>query len=269
MSRERARAGQAAGGLPGRKSPDKPVAGAAQACISSRSFAPVAQLDRASDYGSEGWEFDSLRVQTFPQLLNRIHMQHLSKCVCALFFAASAAVLTGCGPKEPDYQKVLQENERLRAELAKGGKETAPSGKKAGAIVAVPDLDVDINTLWTQRFDDNEFRSRQRLSGKTIRVTGAVDSVSDGSLSLLGNSKRFGSVRMTVNFTPVYAARSRKGLASLERGLPVTVQGSFIYERTCLSDAVIVDRKSGRELSSDEIAESARERAVEAGEAEP
>ena len=24
--------------------------------------APVAQLDRASDYGSEGWEFDSLRV---------------------------------------------------------------------------------------------------------------------------------------------------------------------------------------------------------------
>ena len=24
---------------------------------------PVAQLDRASDYGSEGWEFDSLRAR--------------------------------------------------------------------------------------------------------------------------------------------------------------------------------------------------------------
>jgi hypothetical protein len=28
--------------------------------------APLAQLDRASDYGSEGWEFDSLRVRHFP-----------------------------------------------------------------------------------------------------------------------------------------------------------------------------------------------------------
>ena len=28
----------------------------------SASYAPVAQLDRASDFGSEGWGFDSLRV---------------------------------------------------------------------------------------------------------------------------------------------------------------------------------------------------------------
>src|SRR5690348_17526706 len=27
-------------------------------------IAPVAQLDRASDYGSEGWEFESLRART-------------------------------------------------------------------------------------------------------------------------------------------------------------------------------------------------------------
>jgi len=26
-------------------------------------WAPVAQLDRASDYGSEGWEFESLRAR--------------------------------------------------------------------------------------------------------------------------------------------------------------------------------------------------------------
>src|SRR5690606_38160143 len=29
--------------------------------------APVAQLDRASDYGSEGWEFESLRARHFPR----------------------------------------------------------------------------------------------------------------------------------------------------------------------------------------------------------
>jgi hypothetical protein len=31
----------------------------------SEQHAPLAQLDRASDYGSEGWEFDSLRVRQF------------------------------------------------------------------------------------------------------------------------------------------------------------------------------------------------------------
>src|SRR5688500_5333617 len=31
--------------------------------VRSSQFAPVAQLDRASDYGSEGWEFESLRAR--------------------------------------------------------------------------------------------------------------------------------------------------------------------------------------------------------------
>ena len=31
--------------------------------ISEYYFVPVAQLDRASDYESEGWEFDSLRAR--------------------------------------------------------------------------------------------------------------------------------------------------------------------------------------------------------------
>jgi hypothetical protein len=31
------------------------------------SWAPVAQLDRASDYGSEGWGFESLRARLKPK----------------------------------------------------------------------------------------------------------------------------------------------------------------------------------------------------------
>ena len=35
--------------------------------IKKVSFVPVAQLDRASDYESEGWEFESLRARHVPQ----------------------------------------------------------------------------------------------------------------------------------------------------------------------------------------------------------
>ena len=39
-------------------------------CI-QQSVAPLAQLDRAPDYGSEGWEFESLRVHYF----NNLHQE--------------------------------------------------------------------------------------------------------------------------------------------------------------------------------------------------
>ena len=35
--------------------------------LSQHGNALVAQLDRASDYGSEGWEFESLRAHVFPR----------------------------------------------------------------------------------------------------------------------------------------------------------------------------------------------------------
>ena len=38
--------------------------------MSPRKQVPVAQLDRASDYESEGWEFESLRARHFPQALS-------------------------------------------------------------------------------------------------------------------------------------------------------------------------------------------------------
>jgi hypothetical protein len=190
-------------------------------------------------------------------------MQTLKKHAFGLAVVAWFTLLSGCGRKENEYQKLLHENEQLKAEVEKG-KQASPDSKAGKGDTATPaDLDADINALWTQRFDDNEFRSRQRLADKTIRLTGTVDSVTESSISMIGDSKRFGSVRMTVNFNPSYASKSRAGLASLERGLEVTVQGKFVYERTSLIEATFVDRKSGKMLSSADIATLARERRID------
>src|SRR6185437_9403809 len=48
------------------------LAGGASAVASENQRAPVAQLDRASDYGSEGWEFESLRARHDASLFQRI-----------------------------------------------------------------------------------------------------------------------------------------------------------------------------------------------------
>jgi hypothetical protein len=162
---------------------------------------------------------------------------------------------TSCGRSEAEYQKILAENQRLKAELATltpPASQTVAAGE-APSPAPEPDLDVTIDELWAQRFDDNEFRSRQRLAGKTIRVAGLVDSVSDDSILLLGTTERFGNVRMKVNLNSTYLGRTRAGIASLEGGLPVTVQGTFLYDRTWLTDAVVVDRNTGQTLSSSEI----------------
>ncbi len=190
-------------------------------------------------------------------------MQPIKRHAISLVVIASFALLPGCGRRESDFQKLLHENEQLKAELEKL-RQSNPGAKAGKGETAAPaDLDVEINALWTQRFDDNEFRSRQRLADKALRVTGAVDSVTESSISLIGDSKRFGSVRMTVNFNPAYASKSRAGLTSLERGLEVTVQGKFVYERTSLTDAVFVDRKTGKVLSSAEISALARDRRID------
>ena len=46
--------------------------------------APVAQLDRASDYGSEGWGFDSLQARHF----NKIRAVRIFFSACFLFVKA-------------------------------------------------------------------------------------------------------------------------------------------------------------------------------------
>jgi hypothetical protein len=166
-----------------------------------------------------------------------------------LALGAAGLALTSCGRSEADYQKLLEENEELKAEIAKL---TAANATKGGADGTVPaqgaDVDVNIDELWAERFDDNEFRSRQRLADKVIRVTGKVDSLSENSLTLLGTATRFGNIRMRVNLKKDYAAHVGTELASLEVGSVVTVQGTFQFDRIWLTDAVFVDERSGEVL---------------------
>lgn len=174
-------------------------------------------------------------------------------------FTALAVALSigfcGCRRTEAEYQKLVQENAYLKSEIERlnrrGVEEKAE--EKGGASVGEPDLAATIVDLWSQRFDDNEFRSRQRLSGKTIRLTGAVDAVAADQVGLAGVSKRFGNVHVGVNLASGYALRIRDGLAALERGTTVTVQGKFNYERMILTESTFVDQVSGRTLYSDDL----------------
>ncbi len=173
----------------------------------------------------------------------------------ALLAILLITTLPACRRTEAEYQKLVDENAYLRAEIERlnrrGAEEKAE--EKDGAAPGTPDLVATIVDLWSQRFDDNEFRSRQRLSGKLIRVTGAVDAVAADSIGVAGVSKRFGNVRITVHLADNYALRIRDGLAALERGSAVTVQGKFNYERMILTDSVFVDQVGGRTLYSDDL----------------
>lgn len=163
---------------------------------------------------------------------------------------------SGCRRTEAEYQKLVSENAHLRGEierLKRRGVEDKAE-EKDGPLVGKPDLAATIVDLWSQRFDEiNEYRARQRLSGKLIRLTGGVDGVDAESISLAGESKRFGNVRISVHLAPGYSVRIRDGLAALERGTVVTVQGRFNYERMILTDAMFVEQVSGRTLFSDDL----------------
>jgi hypothetical protein len=164
------------------------------------------------------------------------------------------AALSGCGRSEAEYQKLLVENQQLKAELEKSSRLGGGKGAgEAGARADAPDLDLAINELLAQRFDDTEFRARNRLADKIIRVTGSVESVLATSVILYGTSKRFGTARLTINLNGPYAGRVKAGLVSLEKGAAVTVQGRFVYDRMWLNDAVFVDKATGRTLFSDEL----------------
>jgi hypothetical protein len=180
---------------------------------------------------------------------------HLPPTARALLAVALLVGASGCRRTEAEYQKLVEENTYLRNEVERlkrrGAEEKVE--EKEGQLVGAPDLAATIVDLWSQRFDDNEFRARQRLSGKVIRLTGAVDAVSADAIGIAGESKRFGGVRMGVNLSAGYALRVAQGLAALERGALVTVQGKFNYERMILVDATFVDQVSGRTLYSDDL----------------
>jgi hypothetical protein len=168
----------------------------------------------------------------------------------AVFFAAT--LLSACGRSEKEYQKLVEENARLKAQLER----LAGSGNKELATPSdAPELNLSMAELWDKRFEDiNDFRARKLLSNKTIRIAGQVESVTDDSVSIYGSSKRFGTIRMTINLMPGYAVRVRGGLALLEKGATVFVQGRFAYERMGVDDAVFVNPETGKTLYSDNLA---------------
>jgi hypothetical protein len=172
-----------------------------------------------------------------------------------LLAVALLALGGGCRRTEAEYQKLVEENAYLRSEverLKRRGVEEKTE-EKEGQLLGTPDLAATLVDLWSQRFDDNEFRAKQRLSNKVIRLTGAVDGIDADSIVLAGVSKRFGGVRMTVHLSSGYALRIAQGLAALERGAAVTVQGRFNYERMILNEAIFVEQSTGRTLYSDDL----------------
>ena len=170
--------------------------------------------------------------------------------VLAIFFVAT--LLSACGRSEKEYQKLVEENARLKAHLEK----LTGSGDKDPATPSdAPELNLSMAELWDKRFEEiNDFRAQKLLANKTIRMRGQVESVTDDSISIYGSSKRFGTIRMTVKLVPGYALRVRNGLALLEKAATVTVQGKFEYERMGINDAVFVDPETGKALYSDKLA---------------
>ena len=172
---------------------------------------------------------------------------------CRVFVALSAgSIVTGCDRNAAELASVKADNERLRAELAnlrrKGGgeKDSEPASGK-------PEQILDVSELWSQRFEEGGFRARQKLSDKALRVTGILDGISQDSLSIYGVGVARNS--LTVSLDKNYAARIQTGLAALEKGVTITVQGKFLFDRYELKDAVVVDKVSGTPLTTKDLQE--------------
>ena len=175
-------------------------------------------------------------------------MRNASTAV-AMFFVAT--LLSACGRSEKEYQKLVEENARLKAQLERLA---VPSDKDPATPSDAPDLNLAMAELWDKRFEDiNDFRARKLLSNKTMRISGKVESVTDESISIYGSSKRFGTLRMAVKLMPGYAGKVRNGLALLEKGATVFVQGKFVYERMGIDDAVFVNPETGKTLYSENL----------------
>ncbi len=188
----------------------------------------------------------------------RSHLQReLSHRLLAVLLAGA---LSSCGKSEAEYQRLLEENERLKMDIEQMKlklSDKAP-GKQTDVRSDQPDLDLNIVDLWSQRFEDTPYRSKQKLSDKVIRLTAIIENVSDTAITLTGASKRFQNIHMTANLESTYATKVQEGLTAIERGMTVTLQGRFLYERMGLSAAEFVDKATGRTLNSEDLAALAR-----------
>lgn len=172
----------------------------------------------------------------------------ITRAVVALSLASA---VTGCDRNAAELVSLKADNERLRAEIA-NLRRKASGAKDPESAAGKPDQILSVSDLWTQRFEDHEFRARQRLSDKTLRITGILDGISGGNVLLYGVGKSR-NVQVSVNLEKGYAARIEDGLDALEKGVTITVQGKLLYDRMELNDATIVDKATGAVLNTEQL----------------
>lgn len=168
-----------------------------------------------------------------------------------LVILSIAATLPACDRNAAALASLKADNERLRAEIA-NLRRKGSGGADADSTSGKPDHILGINELWSQRFEDNEFRSRQRLTDKVVRVTGILDNLSAEGLSIYGVGKSR-NAQLSVILEKNFAAKIPDGLAALEKGITITVQGKFKYDRMELHEAAIVDKATGMPMSSEQL----------------
>lgn len=166
------------------------------------------------------------------------------------FLCIFCALFSSCRPDADQIRALQDENARLKKAL-----EEARGQVKTGlpSAPAQADLNLTLKELWSQRFEDNQFRAKQRLDQKQLRVTGLLESVSDHSVTLFATGTPFGSVSLLAQLEDNYIKQISDGLANLEKGAQVTLQGRFLFDKMTLDGAVFVDRGTGKPLDSREL----------------
>jgi hypothetical protein len=172
-----------------------------------------------------------------------------------LLVAASLTLLVGgCDRQSLQLSELREENQRLKKALEQARSTVSAPQEVEASLLSNVDLDLTIVELWSQRFEDNQFRAKQRLEQKQIRVTGLVESVSERSVTIYGSGTRFGSVSLVAQLDEAYIKQIAEGLASLRKGVSVTVQGRFLFDKMWLDSATFVDRVTGKRLASKDLA---------------
>jgi len=189
--------------------------------------------------------------------IRRIHFFHY--CRIGLLAGLASVVslsLVGCNRDSEKVRALQAENERLSKALAAIQAGSVGAGRENLASDGKADLNLSITQLWKQRFeDDNPFRARQRLDQKRIRVTGDVSNISERTVTLSGTGTRLGSVNLHAQLDDAFLKQFMNALASLQKGMSVTIQGRFVFDKMTLEDAIFVDPISGKPLTSSDFAE--------------
>ncbi len=191
-------------------------------------------------------------VEAFPAAQDPQGFQSGASRCCLALLVGAALMVGGCNRDSAELNELRAENDRLKMALAQA--RAAVVGMHDGNDTPVADLDLSIADLWAQRFEDNQFRSKMRLDQKQIRVTGIVESVSERSVVIFGTGTRIGSVSLMAQLDEAYVTQVREGLAALQKGREITLQGRFVFEKMGLQDAAIIDRQTGWRLTSKDLA---------------